>query len=111
MLDETSTKIVQYDNVVKATIIAYLNNILLYNFNGNKIDCSGLDFTDMIKDLTSLIETKRKNIESKIINNRNNRDRIIKNERRIKILEQRYIGFSDDDSLYLEEKKTKRVRK
>ena len=107
MLDETSTKIVQYDNVVKATIIAYLNNILLYNFNGNKIDCSGLDFTDMIKDLTSLIETKRKNIESKIINNRNNRDRIIKNERRIKILEQRYIGFSDDDSLYLEEKNKK----
>ena len=58
-LNEKSPKYVNYDKVIKASIIAYLNNVLLYNFNGNKIDCSGLDFSNMLKNLQPLIDTKQ----------------------------------------------------
>ena len=43
----TSDGYIDYDKVIKATVISYLNNILLYNYNEKKVDLSGLDFSGL----------------------------------------------------------------
>jgi len=73
IIDELNNKTsdyINYSKVLKGTIIAYLNNILLYNFN-NKVDVSGLDFSSIriehnLKELISnkemrLDQVKREN--------------------------------------------------
>ncbi len=64
MLNDTSTKYIDYDKVIKATIISYLNNILLYNYNEKKVDLSGLDFSSLKIDVDfeDLIFKKEKRI-------------------------------------------------
>lgn len=60
MLNETSTKYIDYDKVIKATIIAYLNNILLYNYNEKKVDSNGLNFSNMKLNLQKELDNKKK---------------------------------------------------
>lgn len=65
MLNDTSTKYIDYDKVIKATVISYLNNILLYNYNEKKVDLSGLDFSGLKIDVDfeDLISKKNKRID------------------------------------------------
>lgn len=107
MLNETSVKYVDYDKVLKATIIAYLNNTLLYSFNGNTIDCSGLDFTCMTKNLQPLINTKQNDISNKKSERGNKRKTIVKNEKRIKIIDRIIASKSNDVSELIDEKRKK----
>ena len=86
-LDESASKYIDYEKIVKATIIAYLNNVLLYNFNENNIDCSGLDFTRMLKNLQPLIDVKENDIKGKKAERGNKRKTIVKNEKRIGVLD------------------------
>lgn len=64
MLNETSIKYIDYDKVLKATIIAYLNNILLYSYNGTKVDFSDLNFSKLKCDIDfeALISVKQKRL-------------------------------------------------
>lgn len=73
MLNDTSTKYIDYDKVIKATIISYLNNILLYNYNEKKVDLSGLDFSGLKIDVDfdDLISKKNKRIDNLKSENRN----------------------------------------
>lgn len=73
MLNDTSTKYIDYDKVIKATIISYLNNILLYNYNEKKVDLSGLDFSGLKIDVDfdDLISKKNKRIDDLKRENRN----------------------------------------
>lgn len=73
MLNDTSTKYIDYDKVIKATIISYLNNILLYNSNEKKVDLSGLDFSGLKIDVDfdDLISKKNKRIDNLKSENRN----------------------------------------
>lgn len=96
-LNESASKYVDYEKVVKATIISYLNNVLLYNFNENNIDCSELDFTGMLKNLQPLIEVKENDIKGKKSERGNKRKNIVKNEKRIKVLD-RIIENNTDSS-------------
>lgn len=73
MLNDTSTKYIDYDKVIKATVISYLNNILLYNYNEKKVDLSGLDFSGLKIDVDfeDLISKKNKRIDDLKRENRN----------------------------------------
>lgn len=73
MLNDTSTKYIDYDKVIKATVISYLNNILLYNYNEKKVDLSGLDFSGLKIDVDfdDLISKKNKRINDLKRENRN----------------------------------------
>ena len=73
MLNDTSTKYIDYDKVIKATVISYLNNILLYNYNEKKVDLSGLDFSGLKIDIDfeDLISKKNKRIDDLKRENRN----------------------------------------
>lgn len=73
MLNYTSTKYIDYDKVIKSTVIAYLNNILLYNYNEKKVDLSGLDFSGLKIDIDfeDLIFKKNKRIDDLKRENRN----------------------------------------
>lgn len=73
MLNDTSTKYIDYDKVIKATVISYLNNILLYNYNEKKVDLSGLDFSGLKIDVDfeDLISKKNKRIVDLKRENRN----------------------------------------
>ena len=73
MLNDTSTKYIDYDKVIKATVISYLNNILLYNYNEKKVDLSGLDFSGLKIDVDfeELISKKNKRIDDLKRENRN----------------------------------------
>lgn len=73
MLNDTSTKYIDYDKVIKATVISYLNNILLYNYNEKKVDLSGLDFSGLKIDVDFevLISKKNKRIDDLKRENRN----------------------------------------
>lgn len=73
MLNDTSTKYIDYDKVIKATVISYLNNILLYNYNEKKVDLSGLDFLGLKIDVDfdDLISKKNKRIDDLKRENRN----------------------------------------
>lgn len=73
MLNDTSTKYIDYDKVIKATVISYLNNILLYNYNEKKVDLSGLDFSGLkiYVDFEDLISKKNKRIDDLKRENRN----------------------------------------
>lgn len=73
MLNDTSTKYIDYDKVIKATVISYLNNILLYNYNEKKVDLSGLDFSGLKIDVDfdDLISKKNKRIDDLKSENRN----------------------------------------
>lgn len=73
MLNDTSTKYIDYDKVIKSTVIAYLNNILLYNYNEKKVDLSGLDFSGLKIDIDfeDLISKKNKRIDDLKRENRN----------------------------------------
>ena len=64
MLNDTSIKYIDYDKVLKATIIAYLNNILLYSYNGTKVDLSDLNFSKLKCDIDfeKLIFDKQKRL-------------------------------------------------
>lgn len=64
MLNDTSIKYIDYDKVLKATIIAYLNNILLYSYNGTKVDLSDLNFSKLKCDIDfeKLISDKQKRL-------------------------------------------------
>lgn len=111
-LNEKSTNYINYDKVIKASIIAYLNNILLYSFNGNKIDCSGLDFSNMIKDLEPLIDAKQNRINGLKSENRNNRKMIAKNQKRIEDLEKILLFKTDQDNVnIIDEKLEKEIEK
>lgn len=72
MLNNTSTKYIDKDKVIKATVIAYLNSILLYNY-GKEVDLSGLDFSalNIDVDFEHLISNKRKAIDNLRRENRN----------------------------------------
>ena len=76
MLNDTSTKYIDYDKVIKATAIAYLNNILLYSYNEKKVDSSGLDFSNMILNLQKDIENKKKFKRDQLNKKNNIKDRI-----------------------------------
>lgn len=73
MLNDTSTKYIDYDKVIKATVISYLNSILLYNYNEKKVDLSGLDFSGLKIDVDfdDLISKKNKRIDDLKRENRN----------------------------------------
>ena len=73
MLNDTSTKYIDYDKVIKATVISYLNNILLYNYDEKKVDLSGLDFSGLKIDVDfdDLISKKNKRINDLKRENRN----------------------------------------
>lgn len=73
MLNDTSTKYIDYDKVIKATVISYLDNILLYNYNEKKVDLSGLDFSGLKIDVDfdDLISKKNKRIDDLKSENRN----------------------------------------
>lgn len=73
MLNDTSTKYIDYDKVIKATVISYLNNILLYNYNEKKVDLSELDFLGLKIDVDfdDLISKKNKRIDDLKRENRN----------------------------------------
>lgn len=73
MLNDTSTKYIDYDKVIKSTVISYLNNILLYNYNEKKVDLSGLDFSGLKIDVDfdDLISKKNKRIDDLKKENRN----------------------------------------
>ncbi len=73
MLNDTSTKYIDYDKVIKSTVISYLNNILLYNYNEKKVDLSGLDFSGLKIDVDfdDLISKKNKRIDDLKRENRN----------------------------------------
>lgn len=107
-LNEKSPKYVNYDKVIKASIIAYLNNVLLYSFNGNKIDCSGLDFSNMLKNLQPLIDTKQNRINGLKAENKNSRKTIAKHEKRIEVLEKKLLSEDNQCDPELTEEKTKR---
>lgn len=72
-LNGTPIKYIDYDKVIKATIIAYLNNIFLYNYKANNIDLSSLDFSGLKIDfnLADLISKKEKRIDDLRRENRN----------------------------------------
>lgn len=106
-LNDSASKYIDYDKVVKASIIAYLNNTLLYNFNGNSIDCSELEFSEMSKNLRPLIDSKQKRIDGLKKENRNKRKTISNNEKRISILDRIIISKNGENPEILEEKVSK----
>ncbi len=65
MLNKSSTKYVDYYKVIKATIITYLNNILLYNYNEKSVDLDDVSFKGMNMDfdIHSIILKKEKRIK------------------------------------------------
>ena len=103
-LNATASKYIDYDKVIKASIIAYLNNILLYNFNGNNVDCSELDFSEMSKNLQPLIDSKQNRIDGLKRENRNKRKTISNNEKRLSILDRIIASKNGEDPESLEEK-------
>lgn len=107
-LNEKSAMYVNYDKVIKASIIAYLNNILLYSFNGNQIDCSGLDFSNMDKNLQPLIDTKQNRINGLISENRNIIKIIARNKKRIEVLEKM---LSDESTQNIENVIAEKLKK
>ncbi|MBQ7240409.1 MAG: hypothetical protein IJS56_03115 [Bacilli bacterium] len=71
-LNKKTTDYIDYDKVIKATIIAYLNNLLLYNFD-KKIDSITMDFNALNYelDLTEIINSKKSRIQQLERENKN----------------------------------------
>lgn len=53
-------KYFDYDKIIKATIITYLNNILLYNYNKKKVDSNSLKFLNMKLKLQKELDNNKK---------------------------------------------------
>lgn len=108
MLNDTSIKYIDYDKVLKATIIAYLNNILLYSYNGTKVDLSDLNFSKLKCDIDfeKLISDKQKRLNDLRRENSNICKTNRKKKKRISDITIRLKKITDEEerNMLIEEK-------
>lgn len=97
MLNRDSTKYIDKEKVIKATIIAYLNNILLYNYNEKHVDASGIVFTDTSVDLRKVITSKEKRIYDLRHENKNLSEDINKIKKRISDIDKKLQHLKKTD--------------